>query len=160
MRENEHETIVVGRKMLTRRAVAARLGISTSSVRRLEWSDLHPELDERGVWRFDAAEVERIEPQLARLPSARGATGDDEARARARKGRLAARVFRLFARNMTLPQIVVGTKQPPEVIRELYREWSTDLDEGEWARRQAAEPAFELPALPLPLASPRAPARR
>jgi hypothetical protein len=75
------------------------------------------------VWRFDAAEVERIEPRLARPPSTRGAAGDDEARSR--KGRLAARVFRLFARSMTLLQIVVATKQPPELIRELYREWST-----------------------------------
>jgi hypothetical protein len=134
---------------LTRREVALRLGISTSSVRRLEWCDLHPEQDERGRWRFDPAEFARLEPRPHRVD--RGASITDEARGLARRGRVAARVFRLFARNMTLPQIVVATKQPPEVVRELYREWSTDLSEGEWDRRRASEPTIELPAFGLPV---------
>jgi hypothetical protein len=41
----------------------------------------------------------------------------------------------MFARRSTLPQIVALTNQPPDVIRELYREWSTTLEEGEWNRR-------------------------
>jgi hypothetical protein len=44
----------------------------------------------------------------------------------------------MFARNLSLPQIVVATKEPPEVIRELYREWSTTLFEAEWERQQAS----------------------
>jgi hypothetical protein len=52
---------------------------------------------------------------------------------------LAAKVFRMFARSLTLPQIVVMTKQPPEVIRELYREWSKTLEEAEWERRDLAQ---------------------
>lgn len=54
-------------------------------------------------------------------------------------GELRRTCFRMFARGMTLPQIVVATKQPPDAIRELYREWSTSLDQGEWDRRDAAD---------------------
>jgi hypothetical protein len=122
------------RYTLTRAQVAERLGVSLSSVRRLEWDRLRPEVDDRGVHRFDPAEVEAIEPR----PRAPARAPDPERRAQARKGRLAANAFRMFARHMTLPQIVVATKQPPEVIRELYREWSTGLDEGEWERRDRA----------------------
>jgi hypothetical protein len=83
------------------------------------------------VHRFSIAEVDAITPQrgAARRPS-------DPARCeQTRRGRLAATVFRLFARGLSLPQIVVATRQPPETIRDLYREWSTTLDDGEWERR-------------------------
>lgn len=132
------------RTTLTRRQVADRLGISTSSVRRLEYDKLHPTFDEAGIWRFDPKEVDALDPRSVRVraPRARQGAAADQARTLARRGRLAARVFRMFARHMTLPQIVVATKQPPEVIRELYRDWSIGLDEGEWERRQAAETAI------------------
>ena len=31
----------------------------------------------------------------------------------------------------SLPEIVMATKQPPDVVRQLYCEWSTTLEEGE-----------------------------
>jgi hypothetical protein len=123
---------------MSRAHVASQLGISTSSVRRLEGDRLHPVLDGRGVWRFDPAEVGALAPAL-RTSGAMLAPTDPVARAAARRGRLAARVFRMFAADMGLAQIVVSTRQPPETIRELYREWTTSLDEAEWARRAAEQ---------------------
>lgn len=124
------------RLTLTRRETAAKLGVSISTVRRYEWDELHPEMDSRGVLRFDPAEVDALKNASVRRPVARAKdTGSAERRARAREGRLAAQVFRLFARNQSLPQIVLTTRQPPDAIRRLYQEWSTSLEEAEWKRR-------------------------
>jgi hypothetical protein len=114
---------------LTRRDVATRLGVSVSSVRRMEFDRLHPQEDEHGVWRFDPAELESIP---VREPVAPRRAASAKARARARDGRMAARVFRMFARHWTLPQIVVATGQPPQVVRTLFHEWSTSLEAAEW----------------------------
>lgn len=46
--------------MMTRAHVARRLGKSIATVRRLEGTELHPKVDDRGVNRFDPNEVERI----------------------------------------------------------------------------------------------------
>jgi hypothetical protein len=116
---------------LTRRDVAARLGVSVSSVRRMEFDRLHPQEDEHGVWRFDPAELEGM-PVRQPVAPRRGASV--KARAQAREGRVAARVFRMFARHWTLPQIVVATGQPPHVVRRLFHEWSTSLEVAEWSR--------------------------
>lgn len=62
-----------------------------------------------------------------------------ERRLRARRGRLAVLVFKMFARRMSLPQIVVATNEHPDVIRALDREWSVSLEEGEWSRRAVEE---------------------
>ena len=124
-------------RTLSRSDVAARLQISVSSVRRLEFDKLNPMQDEHGVWRFDPAEVDAVAStnvrRRRRSPRRKGEEID--ARVRAKDGRIAATVFRLFAKRMSLPQIVVATKTSPFVIRELYREWSTTLDDGEWERR-------------------------
>lgn len=129
------------RHSLTRSQVAERLGISVLSVRRLEYVRLYPMQDARGVYRFDPAELEALEP--LRSPRPRSFASDPHAaaarRESAKKGRLAARVFVMFGQHKALFQIVVATRQPPEVIRELFHEWSTTLDMGEWARQQAAE---------------------
>jgi hypothetical protein len=116
---------------LTRAQVAERLGISTSSVRRLEWDKLQPVQDERGVHRFDPAEVDALAPRPHRNRVVATATD----RITKANGRLAATIFRMFARRLTLAQIVVATKQPPERVREFYREWSTSLEEAEYERR-------------------------
>lgn len=127
---------------LSRADVAARLKMSVSSVRRLEFDKLHPLQDQHGVWRFDPTEVEAVAAanvrQRRRAPL-RARHGREEQLSAAREGRTAATVFRMFARGMTLPQIVVATNQSPVVIRDLYREWSTSLDHGEWERRTANE---------------------
>lgn len=46
--------------MLTRAGVAKRLGRSLATVRRMEGTDLHPDVDDRGIHRFDPAEVEEV----------------------------------------------------------------------------------------------------
>jgi len=124
---------------LVRAEVAARLGLTISGVRRLESDRLHPRSDSHGVWRFDPEEVDALAASMPARPKRSSSSFSDLERAAARNGRLAARVFRMFARRMTLPQIVLATKQPPAAIRELYREWATSLDMGEWERQQALE---------------------
>jgi len=112
---------------LTRSDVAARLGVSVSTVRRLEWDRLHPELDDRGVHRFDPAEVDA----LALKP----AVAAGRARRTSTAGRIAAKVFRMFERGHDIAAIVIETRQPPTAVRQLYHEWSTSLQAGEWQRR-------------------------
>ena len=65
--------------MLTRAGVAKRLGRSIATVRRLEGVELHPWVDERGVHRFDAAEVELVRSKDAEnsAPAPFSATDDD-----------------------------------------------------------------------------------
>jgi hypothetical protein len=46
--------------MLTRGQVAKRLGKSIATVRRMEGRALHPKRDQKGVLRFNPAEVERV----------------------------------------------------------------------------------------------------
>lgn len=46
--------------MVTRAAVAKRLGVSIATVRRMEGNELHPWTDDRGVHQFDAAEIEQL----------------------------------------------------------------------------------------------------
>lgn len=131
---------------LTRTEVAARLGISISSVRRLEYDTLFPSQDSRGVHRFDPAEVDTVVAPT-RPRRARTAPSQAEAQRRAveKRGRVAARVFRMFARRMSLVQIVVATKAPPDVVRELYREWSTSLEQGEWHRQAGIVDSLDAP---------------
>lgn len=131
--DHEPPSRLGARHTLTRAQVAERLGVSLSSVRRLEWDRLHPDVDDLGVHRFDPAEVDALGPVRRRAPPRVRAPEDRE---RARRGRLAAKVFRLFARGASLAQVVVATKEPPEVIRALYHEWSTSLEEVEWNRHR------------------------
>lgn len=107
------------------------MGISTSSVRRLEFAKLYPVQDEHGAWRFDPDEVGALVSTQTPVPGRQPRKGE-KARGfalAAHKGRLAAKVFRMLAGRMTLPQIVVATKQPPGAIRALHREWCTSLEE-------------------------------
>jgi hypothetical protein len=122
---------------LTRGEVAAQLGTSIASVRRMEGAALHPTRGADGVHRFDSAEVAVVAAKRAERTGAKGS------------GEFAARVFAMFDEGRTLPQIVVATAQPPEFIRTLYREWSTPLGRDarvprhetgeERARREQAE---------------------
>jgi hypothetical protein len=121
---------------LRREAVGKHTGISTFPVRRLEWTRLPPVQDERGIWRFHPAELEGIE---RRRTGQRGIETASTARAAAQGASIAARAFAMFARRKTLPEIVLSTKQPPEIVRALYHEWTTSLDEGEWEARDRAD---------------------
>jgi hypothetical protein len=64
--------------MLTRAAVAKRLGRSITTVRRMEGNELHPWTDSRGVHQFDDGEVERLARCALGRDAARDPSGFDE----------------------------------------------------------------------------------
>jgi hypothetical protein len=108
---------------LTRKQVADELHVSISKVRTMEGKALHP-IVENGVHYFARAEVDAL---LRRAPAkAKGALTD---------GQLAARVFRLLDAGKNLREIVTELEEPPDRIRDLYREWRVpDFAEGERQR--------------------------
>jgi hypothetical protein len=55
------------------------------------------------------------------------------------EGRIAARVFYLFDHGRGLREVVQEAEVPPSVVRELWHEWLTDLDEGEMERRKTSQ---------------------
>jgi hypothetical protein len=118
---------------LTRSQVAARLGVSVSKVRTMEGRALHPTVI-AGVHYFAEGEVDRL-----------AATAPQGSRGRSRldEGQIAARVFRLIDHGKDLREIVEELEIPPQLVRNLYREWKTDFDEGEQERRRADEEATE-----------------
>ena len=114
---------------LTRAQVAAELGYrSIFPIRKMEGQALHPVRTPRG-WLFDPVEV-------AALKVKRPIGG---AAAPASEGRIAARVFYLFDKGRELREIVEELEIAPGVVRDLWHEWLTDLDEGETNRRKAAQ---------------------
>lgn len=119
---------------LTRKEVSARLGVSVSSIRRMEGLVLHPQLDSAGVWRFKPEEVAGIVNE--RAPRSPHPRGEDE-------GQLAARVFEAFEAGCDLSDIVIEQRIHPAVVRELYSQWSVSLEDGERERRHESELAAE-----------------
>ena len=116
---------------LTRAQVAAELGYrSIFPIRRMEGTKLHPVREARG-WVFDPAEVAEV--KLTRVAPPRPATPAMS------EGRIAARVFYLFDHGRELREVVQEAEVPPSVVRELWHEWLTDLDEGEMERRKTAQ---------------------
>lgn len=109
---------------MTRQEVAATLGVSIATVRRLEGTKLRPIQDDRGRWHFDRREVEGLAAQ--RPARAERAHHD---------GELAAQVFLMLGEGRGLRHIVTTQRVAPEVVRKLYAEWVTDLNTGELARR-------------------------
>jgi excisionase family DNA binding protein len=108
--------------------VCKALGVSRQRVGALvKEGILHPTRDARGVRLFDRAEVLAYAQSRKSAPRARG--------------KVAARVFELFARRWGLRAIVMDTLQTPEEIRRLWREWmrplNADADEAEEARAEA-----------------------
>jgi hypothetical protein len=102
---------------LTRSQVARQLGVSTTEVHRMRLKGvLHPKRDERGVWRYDPAEV------------VRAAAGRSTAGTRT-LGQTAALAFRMFDQGGELKDIVMALQVPPEEVRRLYREWQSSLDD-------------------------------
>jgi hypothetical protein len=114
---------------LTRAQVAAKLGYrSIFPVRKMEGHELHPVRAAR-AWLFDPAEVTALKVK-------RPLGGPSEPSG---EGRIAARVFHLFDTGRELREIVEELELPPAVVRELWHEWLTDLDEGEMNRRKSAQ---------------------
>jgi hypothetical protein len=91
---------------LTRSEVARQLGVSTTEVHRMGLRGaLRPKRDDRGVWRYDPAEV------------VRAAAGRSTA-ARRTRGQTAALAFRMFDQGGELKDIVMALQEPPEEIGE------------------------------------------
>jgi len=94
----------------------------------MEGQLLHPVRTPRG-WLFDPVEV-------AALKAQRPIGG---AAAPASEGRIAARIFYLFDKGRELREIVEELEIAPGIVRDLWHEWLTDLDEGEMNGRKAAQ---------------------
>ena len=127
---------------LTRDDVAKRLGVSISTVRRLEGTRLHPLVDGKGVRRFKASDVERLTKALeAEQRSPRNAQQAVVRAAEMSKGELAALVFERLEQRHSLSEIVIALRVPPEDVRELYHTWLVGLWAGELQRKEPARPA-------------------
>ena len=127
---------------LTRDDVAKRLGVSVSTVRRLEGSKLHPVVTNTGVRRFKPADVEQLAATLAANQNTQ--RNAEKAAVRAvelSKGELAARVFERLEQRHSLAEIVIALRVPPEEVRELYHTWLVGLWAGELQRKEPALPA-------------------
>jgi hypothetical protein len=81
-------------------------------------------------WVFDPAEVAEV--KLTRMAPRPAAPAMSE-------GRIAARVFYLFDHGRELREVVQEAEVPPKLVRELWHEWLTDLDEGEMERRKTKQ---------------------
>lgn len=127
---------------LTRDDVAKRLGVSISTVRRLEGTRLHPSIDDKSVRRFKASDVDRLAKELeAEQRSPRNAQQAVVRAAEMPKGELAALVFERLEQRHSLSEIVIALRVPPEDVRELYHTWLVGLWAGELQRKEPALPA-------------------
>jgi hypothetical protein len=95
-----------GATMLTRAEAAHELGVSVSTVRRLERSCLHPMVESDGSHVVDAEEVRA----LARARA--------DSRVPLSPGELAARACELFREGRGVVDVVIALRQPFDVVRE------------------------------------------
>lgn len=125
----------VSETRLTRGQVAARLGLSVSTVRRYEGDRLHPTVDEHDVRWFDEREVTALAARLANeggpRRSARASAPDGPAREPRTAGEIAAFVFERFEQRQSMAEIVIGLRVEPETVRALYEHWCLGLVEGQ-----------------------------
>ncbi len=127
---------------LTRDDVAKRLGVSVSTVRRLEGTKLHPLIDDSGVRRFKASDVERYANELeAEQRTPRNAARAVVHAAQLSKGEIAGLVFERLEQRHSLAEIVIALRIPPEDVRDLYHSWLVGLWAGELQRKEPALPA-------------------
>lgn len=108
------------KKQLSCSEVAALLGCSRAHVLHFHGKRLTPVKDERGQWLYDREQVERLATVQLSKGRKRGPKPKDP-------GAVAREVFRLFALNVSLPQIVESLSVTPEFVRGLYDEWQTSL---------------------------------
>lgn len=136
-------------KLLTRIETAKRLGVSTSTVRRFEGDKLHPIRGADGVNRFDAKAVAELATSLLndnggkppRKPRRNAAAPPEVKRS---EGEIAAEVFDRLEQRQSLAEIVIGVRVPPDVVRELHRQWQLGLIEGELERDKPVLPVGEV----------------
>jgi AcrR family transcriptional regulator len=135
--------------LLTRIETAKRLGVSTSTVRRYEGDKLHPIRGADGVNRFDAKAVAELATSLLndnggkppRKPRRNAAAAPEVKRT---EGEIAAAVFDRLEQRQSLAEIVIGVRVPPDVVRELHRQWQIGLIEGELERDKPVLPVGEV----------------
>ncbi len=123
---------------LTRAQVAARLGVSVSTIRRYEGDRLHPRVDEDDVRWFDDKEVAALAASLANEPrvrrrNAEASPGTHPSRS---PGEIAAEVFERLEQRQSLAEIVIGVRVEPSVVRELFEQWSLGLVEAHLQRER------------------------
>jgi hypothetical protein len=137
-------------KLLTRIETAKRLGVSTSTVRRYEGDKLHPIRGADGVNRFDAKAVAELATSLLndnggkppRKPRRNAAAPAHEVKRT--EGEIAAEVFDRLEQRQSLAEIVIGVRVPPDVVRELHRQWQLGLIEGELERDKPVLPVGDV----------------
>ena len=138
-------------KLLTRTETAKRLGVSTSTVRRYEGDKLRPIRGADGVNRFDVKAVAELATSLLndndgkppRKPRRNPATAPAHEVKRT-EGEIAAEVFERLEQRQSLAEIVIGVRVPPDVVRELHRQWQIGLIEGELERDKPVLPVGEV----------------
>jgi hypothetical protein len=125
-------------RKLTRSQVADMLGVSISSVRRLERERLHAEVGADGYHYFDPAEVAALASELAaaKRPARPVAAPPPKLSA----GELAARAFECFEQRQSLAEVVIALRVEPRIVRELFHEWQVGLTQGELRRAEVALP--------------------
>jgi len=117
---------------MTRGEVAERLGVSISTVRRYEGTQLHPTVDEHGVRWFTQVEVTTFAAKLAneRGDKASHMAGVTSGAPKRSAGELAALAFERFEQRQSLAEIVIGLRIEPSVVRALFDEWCLGLTAG------------------------------
>jgi hypothetical protein len=101
-------------RLLTRGQVARRLGLSLSTIRRMEGVQLKPIVGERGVRYFEETEIQAVFVRVRRTR-----VPDDE---RA-DGTLAAAAFTLFRNGADVVAVVGELREAPEKIERLFEHW-------------------------------------
>ncbi len=104
---------------LTRAEVARRLGVSRTTLRRLEGKSLHPVEGPRGVHFFEAREVDAFEItyRALRTRSPVGACRDSD------EGDDAAEAFALFDQGASAVDVVKALRLPPERVAAWHSAW-------------------------------------
>ncbi|MCG8421048.1 MAG: hypothetical protein MJE77_24260 [Proteobacteria bacterium] len=126
---------------LTRSQVADYLGVSVSTVRRMEGGELHPTTDERGVRHFDPEEVLKVAQSIQSATVSQKGSG-----LKLSPGELAAEIFERFEQRHSLSEIVRELRLEPRKVRAMYHEWRTSLERAEQLRRHHPAPASSVQA--------------
>jgi hypothetical protein len=100
--------------LLTRRQVAALLGITESEVKARDNETFHPVKGPDGSWRYPADVVANV------LRGFSGVHVDQEP-----PGAICAAAFELFQKGTKLPDVVISLKQQPTLIRTLRTEYDS-----------------------------------
>lgn len=108
-------------ELLSKAGAAKLLGVSTRRILQLrEQGKLSSTRDVNGVHLYERSSIIRLAVERAN-------SADPRIHRKGVPTILASKVFELFDRGCTLPQVVQETQQPPDVVRALFVEYSTPL---------------------------------